>query len=307
MRKKLAGVTILTPTYNDKVKLYRLLDSIKKSGYPNLETIVIVGGKENTLLEGPKKYPWVKWVDSFGPKDVGQTGRYNLGFADANLKNHIMMIDSDVVVEGHMISKLVERLEKNEKIGIVTPMILYLGNKNCINQAGANVDLWTGKVSVGWGSKENYLEAKQVQNSGTVMLFKRELVDKIGCFENWYMCYFDPDYCLRASYAGFQIWYEPKAVCFHDQSMDENLWRPRVLSRAWLLGRNRTLFMRKHGKNLLVYVLFLFPLLGYYFIESLRYKIIHKWFELIGGTIVGFFSPINRGVYIPLPKKLKKA
>jgi len=305
-RKKSKGVSILTPTYNDKVKLYRLIDSVEKSNYHNLEMIVIVGGEENTLQEGPKKYPWVKWIDSSGPKDVGQTGRYNLGFAYANSKNNIMMIDSDVVIERDMISKLVERLEKSEKIGIVTPMILYMGNKNWVNQAGANVDLWTGKVSVGWGPKANYLDAKQVQNSGTVMLFKRELVNKIGCFENWYMCYFDPDYCIRATKVGYQTWYEPKAVCFHDQPLDNNLWRPRVLSRAWLLGRNRTLFMRKHGKNLLVYVLFLIPLLGYYFKESLRYKIIHKWFELIGGTIVGFFSSISRGIYIPLPKKLKK-
>lgn len=302
-KKQITGITVLIPTYNDKTKVYRLLDSVKKSSYPNLEIIVIVGGNENTLTEGPKKYPKVRWISSFGPNDVGQTGRYNLGFIYANPQNHITMIDSDVVIAKDMISRLVECLESDKKIGIVTPMILYLNDKNWVNQAGANVDLWTGKVSVGWGSKKNYSKRKQVQNSGTVMLFKRELINKIGCFEDWYMCYFDPDYCVRAAKAGYQTWYEPKAICFHDQSKDQAVWGPRVLSRAWLLGRNRTLFMRKHGKNLLIYILFLFPLLGYYFVESWKYKILPKWFELVRGTIVGFFSPVNRDTYIPIPQK----
>jgi len=304
MKRKISGVSILTPSYNDKKKVYRLLDSLKKSDYQNFEAIVIVGGTEDTLIEGPKKYPWVKWIDSSGPSDVGQTGRYNLGFAYANPHNHIMMIDSDVVVEKNMISQLVSKLESEKNIGVVTPMILYLNDKKWINQAGANVNLWNGKVWIGWGPKDQYLTPKKVQNSGTVMLFKRDLVDKIGCFEDWYMCYFDPDYCVRAEKAGFETWYEPSAVCYHDQSKDQGVWGPRVLSRAWLLGRNRTIFMRKHGKSMIVYCLFLIPLLGYYFFQAWKYKIIPKWGELVSGTVVGFFYPINKDIFVPIPKLL---
>lgn len=300
------GVTILIPSYNDKEKVYHLLDSLKKSTYTDLEVIVIVGGTENTLIEGPKKYPYVKWIDSFASSDVGQTGRYNLGFAYANPKNHIMMIDSDVVVEEDMVSKVVKRLESKANIGIVTPMILYLNDKNWVNQAGAEVNLWTGKVSIGWGPKDKYLKPKKVQNSGTAMIFKRDLVDKIGCFEDWYMCYFDPDYCVRAAKAGFEMWYEPSAVCYHDQSKDQAVWGPRVLSRAWLLGKNRTLFMRKHGKSIFIYCLFLLPLFVYYFLEAKKYKILPKWFELLSGTIAGFFYPVNKDLFVPIPKPSSK-
>lgn len=297
------GVTTLTPSYNDKEKVFRLLDSIKKSKYPSLESIVAVGGPntEDTLLEGRKKYPWVKWLDSRAAVEVGQTGRYNLGFAHANPKHHILFVDSDVVVEPKMIKKLVERAKKSKKVGVVTPMILYLEDKDWVNQAGSEVDLLTGKVSIGWGRKKDFLTPRQVQGSGTVMLFTRELVNKIGCFEDWYLCYFDSEYCVRALKAGFRNWYEPEAICYHDQSKDEDVWRPRVMQRAWLLGKNRTLFMRKHGKNLLFYILFLVPLLGYYFIEAWRYKILSKWVELLQGTIAGFFHPVNKGLYIPFP------
>lgn len=298
---KKSGISVVIPSYNCKKILFRLLDSLKKSDYPSLEIIVVDNGsKDKTLKEGKKKYKWVIWVDA-GQKNIGQTGCYNLGFAKANPKNHLVMIDSDVVVTSKMISKLVERLESSPGVGIVTPLILYLNDKDWVNQAGANVDLWTGKVTIGWGPKKNFLKAKEVQNSGTVMMFKRELVNKIGGFENWFLCYFDPDYCLRAKKAGYSTWYEPKAVCYHDQSKDHNVYEPRVLGRAYLLGRNRTLFMRKHGRFLPVYAVFSIFLLVYYLRTAIKYHIFLKWPELIKGTWDGFFYPIRKSLKIPLP------
>jgi GT2 family glycosyltransferase len=295
------GVTVVIPSFTCKDNLFRLLNSLQKSTFSPLEIIVVDNGStDNTLAEGRKKYRSVTWIDA-GKKNIGQTGSYNLGFAHANKKNHIAMIDSDVVVEPTMISELVKRLEKEPQIGIVTPMILYLNDKNWVNQAGSFVDLTTGRVQVGWGPKKDWLTAKEVQNSGTVMLFKRELVNKIGGFDDWFLCYFDPDYCLRAAKAGFSMWYEPKAVCYHDQSKDPNVWRPRVLTRAYLLGRNRVLFMRKFG-NMFTFTLFVPLLLGYYLIECIRFHSLRKFFELISGTLVGYFYPLNKNLYIPLPK-----
>ncbi len=294
------GVSIVIPSYNCKKVLFRLLKSLKKSDYKNFEVLVVDNGsKDETLKEGKRKFRWVKWIDA-GNTNIGQTGTYNFGFAHAKRGNHIMMIDSDVVVDKNMVRNMVKRFDVDKKIGIVTPMVLYLNDKNWVNQAGANVDLITGKVSIGWGAKKNYLEAKEVQNSGTVMLFRNKVIEKIGGFDDWFLCYFDPDYCLRAKKAGYSTWYEPAAVCYHDQSKDPTIWRPRVLSRAYLLGRNRTLFMRRHG-NVVGYLFFLPVLFAYYFVETLRFGIFPKWIELVRGTFVGFFYPLHKGNKIPLP------
>ena len=298
---KKTGVSIVIPSYNGKKLIFRLLSSIKKSTYLNVETIVVDNGsKDGTLLEGQKKYEWVKWIDG-GQINIGQTGCYNLGFAHAKKTNHILYCDADVVLDKKMISQLVKKVESSPKVGIVTPMILYLSDKNWVNQAGANVNLTTGRVKVGWGPKENFLKAKIVQNSGTVMLFKNNVVKKIGGMEDWFMCYFDPDYCLRAKKVGFDTWYEPQAIAYHDQSKDPNIWRPRVLGRAYLLGRNRVLFMRKHG-NILTFSFFLPLLLVYYFIETLRFNQLEKFFQFFWGSIVGYFYPLHLRNFIPLPK-----
>jgi len=300
-KKTLTGVSAVIPSFNDKAKVFKLLNSLRKSNHPLLEVIVVVNGLQDTLTEGKRKYKWVKWIDA-GEGNIGQTGCYNLGIAHIKSGRHFLYIDSDVIVEKEMVQNLVHRLESSPEIGIVTPMILYLSNKNWVNQAGSYVDLYTGKVKVGWGPKKEFLIAREVQNSGTVMLISNKVIEKIGGFDDWFLCYFDPDFCLRAKKAGFNTWYEPTAICYHDQSKDPDVWQPRVLSRAYLLGRNRVLFMRRHGQALLVFILSLPLLFGYYFIQSLKFGILNKWLELIFGTLVGFFYPLKKDNYINLPK-----
>lgn len=298
-----AGVSAVIPSFNDKRKVFNLLNSLKKSRYPQLEVIVVINGSIKTLIQGKRKYNWVQWIDA-GRVNIGQTGCYNLGFAYANKKNHILYIDSDVIVDKNMISRLVVTVESNIGIGIVTPMILYLSDKNWINQAGAEVNLITGRVSVGWGFKKNYLIGKEVQNSGTVILIKRAVVNKIGGINNWFLCFFDADYCVRAKKAGFKTWYEPSAKAFHDQSKDPKVWRPRILNRAYFVGRNRVLFMRRHG-NMLSFSICLPLLLGYYFLEAVKYRQLEKFIELVKGTIIGYFYPLNSLNFVPLPKVLR--
>ena len=301
MKKEFKGISVVIPSYNCKKILFRLLNSLLRSHYKALEIIVVDNGSnDKTLEEGRKKYSNLLWIDA-GENNIGQTGCYNLGFAYAKKNNHILYCDADVVVAKEMISKLVQSAQSDKKIGIVTPMILYLSNKNWVNQAGANVNLITGRVKIGWGARKNFLKAKEVQNSGTVMLIKRQVINKIGGMDNWFLCYFDPDYCLRAKKAGYKTWYEPTALAFHDQSIDSNVWRPRVLTRAYLLGRNRVLFMRKHG-NILTFSLFLPLILGYYLLEAIRFGQPGKFFQLFWGCLVGYFYPIRHSNYIPIPK-----
>src|SRR5437868_1370578 len=101
MRKQ--GVTIVIPSFHCKRILFRLLDSLKKSSYKSLEIVVVDNGSnDGTLQDGKKKYKTVKWIDA-GQENIGQTGCYNLGFAHAKKGNHIMMVDSDVVVDRDMV------------------------------------------------------------------------------------------------------------------------------------------------------------------------------------------------------------
>lgn len=295
------GVTVVSNSYNCKKLIFRLLDNVKKSSYKNIEVVINDNGStDNTLVEGKKKYKWVKWVDS-GVVNLGWGGAYNVSISHAKRGNHIMLMDSDVVPHKDMITNLMKCFD-NPKVGIVTPMIVYLNDHNWVNQAGAEVNLWTGKVTIGWGAKKNFKESKRVQNSGTAILIRNEVIQKIGGFDNWFTGYLDPDYCLRALKAGFITWYEASATAYHDQSKDKEIWGPRLFKRAYLVGRNRTLFMRRHGKNIFIYILFTPMLLAYYLMESIKYGLVADWFKMVQGTVAGFFHPLSSRNKIILPR-----
>lgn len=293
-------INLIIPSFNCKRVLFRALDSLLKSEYEKYQILVVDNGsRDNTLDEGQKKYPMIKWIDA-GSKNIGWGGSYNLGIAKSDSKSDVVVFDSDVVATPKMLEKLSTAAYKNSGVGIVTPMILYLNDKNWVNQAGAEVNLWTGLTKIGWGPKENYKKAKPVQNSGTVLYIKRIVIDKIGGFDNWFMGYLDPDYCLRAKKAGFLTWYEPQAVAYHDQPKDMKDWAPRLLKRSYITMRNRILFMRRHGKNLAVFLLFLLPLTAYYIYLGFKYHNFKSIVESLKGIASGFTFELTKNRKIKL-------
>ncbi|MBI5358412.1 glycosyltransferase family 2 protein [Candidatus Amesbacteria bacterium] len=293
-------INVITISFNCKMVLFRALDSLLKSKHVKYQIIVVDNGSsDGTLKEGLRKYKTVKWIDA-GEKNIGWGGSYNLGISKSDFKSDVVIFDSDVVATPSLLQKLSEAAYRNQSIGIVTPMILYLGDHNWVNQAGAEVDLLTGLTKIGWGSKKDFQKSKIVQNSGTVLYIKRDVIGKIGGFDNWFIGYLDPDYCLRAKKAGFLTWYESLAVAYHDQSKGSDDWTPRLLKRSFITMRNRILFMRRHSTNIIIFVLILFPLTIYYTYLCLRYQNIYAIWELFRGVVAGFTYKLTAGNKIDL-------
>lgn len=53
---------------------------------------------------------------------------------------------------------------------------------------------------------------------------------------------------------------------------------------------------------MLTFTLLLPVLLGFYFLESIKYNQLNKFFELVWGSVVGYLYPLKRSNYIALPK-----
>lgn len=121
--------------------------------------------------------------------DFNYAAEINLGinylFANPNVK-YGLVINSDVVVEPHWLTSLVNSLSQKDGVGIVGPMT----NAATRVQEGPR-ETKTALV--------NYV-------SGFCMMFKREIWEKLGGFDEGYVggFYEDRDFCHRASKLGYK-------------------------------------------------------------------------------------------------------
>lgn len=282
-------ISVIIPTYNSWETLKTCITSIQNQTIKPREIIVINNGSTDGTPEKVKnKFPKIRLIDL--KINTGVTGGRNAGIRQANIAfDYLFFFDHDMVAEKKMLSKLVEVAESSKEIGIVTPKIYYYGNKKRIWSAGTGINLWTGKIIFRGGEDiGQYENVAEVQVAPAAILVKRNVMKKLKLFDDTYfVSYEDTDFCFRAKEIGFKTFYAPKAIAYHILSWDPRDDVERVLSRAYWIGRNRVIFMKRYGKSFFVFLLFL-PLFSlYYLFISIRCKQAKSWFRFLHGNIMG--------------------
>lgn len=103
--KKLARITIITPSYNQGQFIGETIESVLGQDYPDLEYLVMDGGSTDNTVEILKKYEGrLKWVSE---KDRGQSDAINKGIRMAT-GEIIAYLNSDDLYEKGALRKAAE-------------------------------------------------------------------------------------------------------------------------------------------------------------------------------------------------------
>ncbi len=217
-------VSIIIINWNGKPHLLNCLSSLSKIVYPSTEIIVM----DNNSMDGS-----VEMVKNNFPKIKVVTNKENLGFCRANNAGakiakgkYVLLLNNDTIVTPAFLGPLVEKLEKKPENGMAQPKIIFWGNKKL--QTGCALFTSTGFLyHFGYGKNPDdhkYNISRQTYSgNGSCLLVKKEVVDKVGLFDESFFSYFEEtDFCQRALMAGYKIWYEPKATIYHIGSVDNS-------------------------------------------------------------------------------------
>src|SRR5829696_4228065 len=88
------------------------------------------------------------------------------------------------------------------------------------------------------------------------MMVSRKVIEKAGLMpEEFFLYYEEFDWSVRIRKKGFKIYYQPKSLIYHKESMSTGKMSP---LKTFYLTRNRILFMRRnvHFGGLAVFVLY---------------------------------------------------
>ncbi len=226
-------VSVVTVNYNTEQDTKNLIASLKKVRTPNfLLTIIVVdnGSKNVSALDSLDNITLIKLKEN-----SGFTGGYNTGMKKAlqDGADYVMIVNNDTTADPDLISNLLDVLEKDKHIGVTVPKIYFAKghefHKDRYKEeelgkvfwyAGGHTD-WDHVKSVHRGVDEvdhgQYDTLEKVTfATGCCMMFKKEVLEKVGFFDERYFLYYEAaDLNERVIQEGYTIYYVPSAVLYH--------------------------------------------------------------------------------------------
>lgn len=230
-------ISIVILNWNGMEQLYPCIQSVKRQTYPNIEIILV----DNDSTDGSAQY-----VKTIFPDLRLITNRKNLGYGGGNNRGieeakgeYIFVLNNDTEVEKDCVQWLWRCIESDGRIGMATPKILLYDRKETIDAAGLTI--YPDGLSIGRGHLEpqaKYSQREEVfSGSGCASLFRREMLDDIGLFDQDFFAYAeDTDLGWRARLAGWKAYYVPEAIVYHHHSKKFGTYS---VLKAYLVERNR--------------------------------------------------------------------
>ncbi|NNC33407.1 MAG: glycosyltransferase family 2 protein [Croceitalea sp.] len=252
-------VSIITINYNESAVTMDMLESLTTLTYGHIEVIVVDNASPNDNPDVIKeKYPWVHLIKS--DVNLGFAGGNNLGVKAAK-GEYLLFINNDTIVPKGFIEPLVQTLQEDHTIGMVSPKIKFHWDPNLIQYAGYTpMSHWTIRnSSIGYhqmddGAYDVPGETESIH--GAAMMVPKRVVDKVGMMTEIYFLYYEEhDWAEMIKRAGYKVYYQPKSYILHKESLSTGKFSP---LKTYYIARNRIVFARRNFKPFQLFVSLIF-------------------------------------------------
>ncbi|OJT94527.1 MAG: hypothetical protein JJ59_00150 [Candidatus Micrarchaeum sp. AZ1] len=236
--------------YNDKNILYQCLKSLESTTYKNYKIIVTDAHSTDNSREVVFSFRGVKFIDIGHKAAFSENNNFAIDYAMKKYNpDYYLLLNNDIIItDKSWLKKLVETAEKY-KAGIVGCQLLYPNNN--IQHAGLLIGYYGGRNR---GRGEKYagqydLIEKMPAVTFAVAIINKKVIKKIGLLdENFYMGFEDADYCLRATQAGFKVFYNGKTKLTHLEGFSSTNAKSKAVRFEYFYSgqKNFVFFMLKH-------------------------------------------------------------
>jgi len=227
-------LSIIIVSYNTKEVTRNCLSSIYQNRPQQPFEIIVV---DNNSSDGSQEV-----IERNFPEVVLIKNSENVGFARANNQglrirngNYVLLLNPDTLVLPEAINRMIVFMDKNPKVGAVTPRIWLDEGKTLQSHIlhpftiGQYIfgftplgrlfprnwvfkKMWNKDIEV-WRSK-NPLEVDCF--AGACIMVRGGVIENVGPLdENFFMFFEDTDWCLRMKKAGWRLFFLPEAEIVH--------------------------------------------------------------------------------------------
>lgn len=210
-------VTIIIPNWNGKHFLKTSLNSLKGQTFKDFEIIVVDNGSTDGSIEFLQdNYPEVRIIRF--SENRGFSAAVNAGIKEAK-GEYIALLNNDAEVDPKWLEELVYALERYPEVGFCASKMVNYFNRSIIDTAGDGFSRYGIAFKRGSGKPDGpeYNKEEYVFGAcGGAAIYRREVFDKIGLFDEDFFAYLeDVDLSFRAQLRGFKCLYVPTAIVYH--------------------------------------------------------------------------------------------
>lgn len=243
-------VYIVVLNWKDPQVTLRCIRSLKHSKYMNYRVILINNSPSKEIIQLVEKEN-INVTFISNQMNLGFTGGVNQGmeYAMEHDADYIWLLNNDVEVPAECLGNLVNEIESDKRIGLISPVIVDPGTplytffgRNVDTDNGSMLNAYDEQTYLEWLSREPW----KIELWGTALMINKNLVKSIGYLDNDFFAYYeDNDYSFRSNQAGFLNRTCLSATVFHKTDTKTNLERKSY--RFFLIARNHYLFWIKRG------------------------------------------------------------
>ncbi len=259
-------LSIITINYNGVKDTCELIESLPTDD-ESLEVIVVDNAStQDEATEIENRFPHIIVIRS--KENLGFAGGNNLGIQAAHGK-YLFFLNNDTLLEVRgkrlevrdLFLPLINRLESDERIGMVCPKIRFTWGTQPIQYAGytplSSITLRNKSIGCGEEDHGQYDTPHPTPYAhGAAMMVKREMIEKTGLMPECYFLYYEElDWSVMIRRAGYEIWYEPACTIFHKESQTTGRISP---LKTFYITRNRLLFAKRNTKGTSRYLSYIY-------------------------------------------------
>lgn len=253
-------VAVIVLNWNNWPATEHCVHSILNSTYrPLLPIIVDNASQDDSAARLKSTFPNIDFVQN--EKNLGFAAGCNRGIARAlsgSNCRYVLLANNDCRLAPSSIGEAVREAKASDRVGLVTPKLLFDEKSGTIWHAGGSISTIFGRArSRGFGERDlgQYDHAQDTSwATGALMLISREVVNRVGLLcEEYFFGLEEWDYSLAVARAGYRIRYCPTFLGYHagdgshenfDPRFIYNYYRNKLIFQERQLGRTKFLVWR---------------------------------------------------------------
>lgn len=236
-------ISILTVTFNAKAFITEFLDSVLAADQQGLSVAITVidnGSTDGTQALVTSGYPQVTLIEN---DENNYTRALNLGIAQSS-GEFVVIANNDATVDEQWLQGFLGVFRQSEKIGAVQSKIFFTGGEK-LNSVGVEEIEHFYFKDIAFDEPDAARHAKPAQRdyvTGGSVMFRRATLEDVGPWDEEFVMFMeDVEYSARTRAAGWELWYAPDSVLYHQYhgSTSQELCE-------YFCTRNRFLFVARH-------------------------------------------------------------